>query len=606
MAADSPRGVALRSRVRRPPSIDTNTALGENFTAMVSKAMIAVAAALVVTVGVERAASGASTTALLVPASTAFSVLGHSCGGIQEQALATGFDATSGYPTGDVYLQTRCGGSGRGGGYHTTTYSKWVGVTWDYTGAVVSYDVLAAAPTNADPAFSAVDSFGNEIYNALNAVNVLPANCTVGNTTYCSYRAYLTLADTFAPPPRVTSVSVTSGPAAGGTSVTVTGTGFTGATAVTFGGIPAASFTVNGDTSITAVSPAASAGTVDVMVTTAGGPSSASSGDQFTFIAVPTVSGISPDSGTVDGGTLVTITGASFIDVIAVDFGETQTGFTVTDESSITAVAPAAEAPDTVHVTVVTVGGMSATSAADEFTYTTATMTSTCGDGTLDPGEQCDDGAANGQTGDCCTATCQFQAEGSACTDDGNLCTSDACDAAGVCIHPIAPSPMCTPPDVAKGASLLMRRMTSGKDQTQFMWGKGPVVARTDFGDPNGGELLRLCVYEQTGPNTYALAFDGSPSVTGGGVWTGHSTGWQFTSPTGVPDGVTHVTLKAGTVPLRAQVKVTATKSPAFGPLPLQDPGVVAQFKTSLGTCWGATFSTPTVNTATEFKAKSD
>jgi hypothetical protein len=37
-----------------------------------------------------------------------------------------------------------------------------------------------------------------------------------------------------------------------------------------------------------------------------------------------------------------------------------------------------------------------------------------------------------------------------------------------------------------------------------------------------------------------------------------------------------------------------------------QDPSVVAQFKTSLGACWGATFSTPTVNTATEFKAKSD
>ena len=58
------------------------------------------------------AASG-TPTSLLVPQSIAFSVLGHSCGGIQEQALATGFDATSGYPTGDVYVQTRCGGSGR-------------------------------------------------------------------------------------------------------------------------------------------------------------------------------------------------------------------------------------------------------------------------------------------------------------------------------------------------------------------------------------------------------------------------------------------------------------------------------------------------------------
>jgi hypothetical protein len=153
-------------------------------------APMAGAAVLFVTVGVESAAWGAPT-ALLVPQSTAFSVLGHSCGGIQEQAFATGFDATTGLPTGDVYLQTRCGGSGKGGGYHTTTYSAWVGVTWDFTGTVISSAVLASAP-NVDPTFSAFDSHGNEVYNQLNAVNVLPANCTVDNTSYCTDRAYLT------------------------------------------------------------------------------------------------------------------------------------------------------------------------------------------------------------------------------------------------------------------------------------------------------------------------------------------------------------------------------------------------------------------------------
>src|SRR5258706_16383879 len=100
--------------------------------------------------------------------------------------------------------------------------------------------------------------------------------------------------------------------------------------------------------------------------------------------------GISPNSGPVDGGTLVTIAGANFIDVTAVEFGETPTGFSVNDDSSITAVSPSGEAADTVDVRVVTVGGTSVTSAAAQFTYTTAT-TSTCGDGTLDPGEQCTD-----------------------------------------------------------------------------------------------------------------------------------------------------------------------------------------------------------------------
>ena len=87
--------------------------------------------------------------------------------------------------------------------------------------------------------------------------------------------------------PTVTSVSPTSGPTAGGTSVTITGTGFTGATAVDFG-TTAATITANTGTSITATSPAGSAGTVDVTVTTPGGTSATSTADQYTYIAAPT------------------------------------------------------------------------------------------------------------------------------------------------------------------------------------------------------------------------------------------------------------------------------------------------------------------------------
>jgi IPT/TIG domain-containing protein len=330
-------------------------------------AAMGMAAALLVSLAGAGAASGA--TSLLVPQSTAFAVLGHSCGGIQEQAFATGFDPSSGYPTGDVYLQTRCGGSGRGGGYHVTTYSAWVGASWDYTGTLVSSAVLASAPTGLDPTFSAFDAFGNEVFNQLNAVNVTPANCSVGNTTYCTYRAYLALAPDFVPPPRLTGISVTSGPATGGTSVTITGTGFTGATAVDFGDAAAASFTINGDTSISAISPASSGGTVDVTVTTPGGTSPAIPNDEFTFVVAPTVTGLSPSSGSVAGGTEVTISGAALSGAIEVDFGESPCGFTVNDDSSITAVSPAAEAPDTVDVVVVTIGGSSARSARDRFTY---------------------------------------------------------------------------------------------------------------------------------------------------------------------------------------------------------------------------------------------
>lgn len=54
--------------------------------------------------------------------------------------------------------------------------------------------------------------------------------------------------------PIVLTTSPLTGPAAGGTTVTIDGGGFTGATAVTFGSAPA-SFEVNSDSVITAVSP---------------------------------------------------------------------------------------------------------------------------------------------------------------------------------------------------------------------------------------------------------------------------------------------------------------------------------------------------------------
>src|SRR5262249_44799372 len=230
--------------------------------AMARRVMMGVAAVLFVSAAGENPSLGA--TSLLGSQGIAFSVLGHSCGGSQEHAFASGFEATSGYATGDVYLQTRCGGSGRGGGYHVTTYSAWVGVTWDYTGAVVSYAVLSGTPT-VDPTFSAFDQYGNEIYDQSNA-------------------AFLALATGFVPTPRVTAMQPTSGPASGGTAVSITGTGFTAATAVRFGGADAQSFTVNGDTSISVVAPLAAPGTVDVTVASSGGTSATSSVDQFTFV----------------------------------------------------------------------------------------------------------------------------------------------------------------------------------------------------------------------------------------------------------------------------------------------------------------------------------
>jgi len=61
----------------------------------------------------------------------------------------------------------------------------------------------------------------------------------------------------------------------------------------------------------------------------------------------------------------------------------------------------------------------------------------TCGDGTLEPGEQCDDGNTVG--GDCCSASCQFESAGSPCGERFDFCGVNACDGAGDCVRTAKP-----------------------------------------------------------------------------------------------------------------------------------------------------------------------
>jgi hypothetical protein len=81
----------------------------------------------------------------------------------------------------------------------------------------------------------------------------------------------------------VSDVSPSNGTTAGGTSVTISGAGFVDVMAVKFDGVEARSFAAPTTTEITAVSPAESAGTVDITVTTSAGTSETNSADEFTY-----------------------------------------------------------------------------------------------------------------------------------------------------------------------------------------------------------------------------------------------------------------------------------------------------------------------------------
>jgi Domain of unknown function (DUF1929)/IPT/TIG domain/Glyoxal oxidase N-terminus len=144
------------------------------------------------------------------------------------------------------------------------------------------------------------------------------------------------------PAPTVSSISPTSGPAGGGTSVTISGTGFLSGAQVTVGGTAATGETVVNSTTITATTPAHSAGSATVVVTNTDGQSGSKSGAYSYTNNAPTVTSISPTSGSVMGGTAVTITGTGFLSGATVSLGGTAaTGVSVVNSTTITATAPA-------------------------------------------------------------------------------------------------------------------------------------------------------------------------------------------------------------------------------------------------------------------------
>src|SRR5712691_1575488 len=192
-----------------------------------------------------------------------------------------------------------------------------------------------------------------------------------------SVASSLLLSSSSTPAPTVTSISPNSGTINGGTAVSITGTGFLAGATVSLGGTPVTGVTVVNSTSITATTPAHAAGLVNVIVTNSDTQSGTLT-QGFTYTTVsnppPTLTGISPASGTAAGGTAVTITGTGFLAGATVSLGGTQaTGVTVVNSTSITATTPA-HAAGAVDVVVSNSDTQSGT-LTQGFTYTTVSNT---------------------------------------------------------------------------------------------------------------------------------------------------------------------------------------------------------------------------------------
>jgi hypothetical protein len=142
----------------------------------------------------------------------------------------------------------------------------------------------------------------------------------------------------YAPQPIVTSVAPDNGPVAGGNAVTINGTNFQPGASVTFGSAPATGVTFISSTQLTAVAPADSPGSVNVRVSTQGGPSASANRNLYAYgppmnISFPPTSGIT--------GSRVTISGTAFAPGMVVQFGTLKsTGVKFLSGTQLTATVP--------------------------------------------------------------------------------------------------------------------------------------------------------------------------------------------------------------------------------------------------------------------------
>jgi hypothetical protein len=137
--------------------------------------------------------------------------------------------------------------------------------------------------------------------------------------------------------PFKSSLGASSGPLAGGNTITVNGVGLSTATSVSFGGVTATP-TVGSDSQLSVTVPAgAAAGPVGVSVTTAGGTNN---GLTYIYVDLPTVTTVTPASGSTSGGTAVTITGTNLDSTDSVTFGGTPAPFAVVNATTLSVVTP--------------------------------------------------------------------------------------------------------------------------------------------------------------------------------------------------------------------------------------------------------------------------
>ncbi len=221
-----------------------------------------------------------------------------------------------------------------------------------------------------------------------------------------------------------------------------------------------------------------------------------------------------------------------------------------------------------------------------------------CGDGLVQPGEECDLGISNAPTS-CCSSACEFRERGSFCHDDLEPC-QDSCDSAGSCRISWPGRSACSPPATTSvrlraGAQ---RRSSSAKwawrdDRT------GPVVTPGDFGNPVDGTRFALCVIESTahGPRVAMVTRVPHAGLCGDRpCWSVLSDGYRFNGP-----GI-RLHLQYGmSKPAKITAKATGEDAGLASDFPLALPVALRLRRNDAPTCWETYVSQPIKNSSTQF-----
>ncbi|HEV7732516.1 MAG TPA: hypothetical protein VGR62_10165 [Candidatus Binatia bacterium] len=288
-----------------------------------------------------------------------------------------------------------------------------------------------------------------------------------------------------------------------------------------------------------------------------------------------------------------------------------------------------------------------------------------CGNGTVDPGEQCD------ETGTpCCRTNCRFAFSSTPCASDGNPCTQDVCNGAtcehtpfsdlfttcddaslcttfdhcvaGVCEgYPLDPWPCrrCVPETGAHvaaprtgckqttqpGRSLLKVKdvLASSADRLTWKWTRGEATTIAELGDPINTSPVdghdALCVFDESGPEPALLvgsiAAAGDTNCSKPPCWKRSGNRLTFKSAQPSYYGLTGMVLTAGTAG-KSSMRVTGKGERIFAMNPMMPPPpppplplpLRVQLGATDGACWEATFSASGVrkNAAGTFVGASD